>query len=96
MPLRAISQAVTEFEFHISPACASSRPQVKDGTVATRSKILRREQRVGGQTFRAGDRLGEIGDHAVAPTMHLVAEDPEPSRPPAADSTLRHDAPLLA
>ena len=32
MPLRASSQEVTEFEFHISPASSSSRPQTGVGT----------------------------------------------------------------
>ena len=33
----ASSQAITEFEFHISPARSSSRPQTGRGTAATRS-----------------------------------------------------------
>jgi hypothetical protein len=36
-PPRAISQAVSEFEFHISPAASSSRPQTGVGTSAARS-----------------------------------------------------------
>jgi hypothetical protein len=32
----AISQAIIEFEFHISPAFSSSRPQTGVGTVVTR------------------------------------------------------------
>jgi EAL domain len=36
-PAVAISHAITEFEFHISPAFNSSRPHTGVGTVATRS-----------------------------------------------------------
>src|SRR5689334_9881354 len=31
-PLRASNQDVSELEFHMSPVCASSRPQVSTGT----------------------------------------------------------------
>ena len=37
-PLRAISQEISEFEFHISPACSSSRPQTNVGTHGTASR----------------------------------------------------------
>jgi hypothetical protein len=40
-PAVAISQAITEFEFHISPAFNSSRPQTGLGTVLTRSSSRR-------------------------------------------------------
>ena len=84
---------MTEFEFHISPARASSRPHVRDGTAATRSK--RRSVSNGSEVRRCGavDGLGEIGYHAVTPSMHLVAEDPEPPGPPAADRALDGDPP---
>jgi hypothetical protein len=38
-PAVAISQAITEFEFHISPAPDSSRPQTGVGMVGRRSRI---------------------------------------------------------
>jgi hypothetical protein len=38
-PTDARSQDVTEFEFHISPACSSSRPHTAVGTSATVSRI---------------------------------------------------------
>jgi hypothetical protein len=37
IPLRAISQAITEFEFHMSPVWRSSRPHTGVGTCGTRS-----------------------------------------------------------
>ena len=40
-PAVAISQAITELEFHISPASSSSRPQTGLGTVVTRSSTSR-------------------------------------------------------
>ena len=38
---RAISQEVSEFEFHISPVCNSSRPQTGRGTRGTSSSSRR-------------------------------------------------------
>ena len=38
-PLRVISHEITEFEFHISPAADSSRPQTGVGMVGRRSRI---------------------------------------------------------
>ena len=35
IPLLAITHAITEFEFHISPVQSSSRPQTGVGTCAT-------------------------------------------------------------
>ncbi len=55
-----------------------------------------REQSIGREPLRAVDGLCEIGYHAVAPAVHLVAEDPETPRPPAPDSTLDGDAPSVA
>lgn len=40
MPPRASSHEVTEFEFHISPVCSSSRPQTRAGTDSTRSRMV--------------------------------------------------------
>ena len=53
-----------------------------------------RQERVAGELPRAVDRLVEVRDHAVAPATHLVAEDPKPSRPAAADRTFDDDATL--
>ena len=41
IPLRAITQAITEFEFHISPVPSSSRPHTGVGTCATTSRRRR-------------------------------------------------------
>jgi hypothetical protein len=41
IPLPAMSQAITEFEFHISPARDSSRPHVSVGTLGTSSSSRR-------------------------------------------------------
>jgi hypothetical protein len=40
-PLRAMSQEIVEFEFHISPALSSSRPQTGVGTFGTSSSSRR-------------------------------------------------------
>jgi hypothetical protein len=40
------------------------------------------------------DCLPDIGDHSVAPAAHLVAEEPEASRPAASDSTFDDNATL--
>jgi hypothetical protein len=39
-PLRAKAQAITEFEFHISPAPISSRPQTWPGTERSHAAIV--------------------------------------------------------
>ena len=41
IPLRASTHAITEFEFHISPVCSSSRPQTGVGTCGTASSTRR-------------------------------------------------------
>ena len=41
-PLDSISHEISEFEFHISPAASSSRPQTGVGTSGTRSRIRSR------------------------------------------------------
>jgi hypothetical protein len=41
IPLLAMSHAITEFEFHISPARDSSRPHVSVGTRGTSSSSRR-------------------------------------------------------
>jgi hypothetical protein len=38
-PLPASSQAITEFEFHISPVRSSSRPQTSVGTAGVSRRI---------------------------------------------------------
>ncbi len=91
-PLRAISHEVTELEFHISPARSSSRPQTGVGTVGTRSSSRRATPASSREPPRAVDRLVDVGDDAVAPAAHLVAEQPQPTRPAAADRALGDDA----
>jgi hypothetical protein len=44
-PLRAITQAITEFEFHISPVPSSSRPHTGVGTFGTTSSTRRARPR---------------------------------------------------
>jgi len=56
-PAAAISQAVTEFEFHISPASSSSRPHTGVGTVAVRSSSRRAEQASRRQRYQSPRRL---------------------------------------
>ena len=45
MPLRAISQATTELEFHMSPVRKASRPQTAIGTRGARSSNRRAQAR---------------------------------------------------
>ena len=44
-----ISQAITEFEFHISPALSSSRPQTGVGTIADEVEQPPGDPRISGQ-----------------------------------------------
>ena len=53
-PLRAMSHEITEFEFHISPAWSSSRPQTGVGTPSTSSR--KRSARPGSSVRRWGLR----------------------------------------
>jgi hypothetical protein len=92
IPLRAITHAVTEFEFHISPVPSSSRPQTGVGTCATTSSTIL----VGGQSLRTLYGFGNVRNISAAPKPDLVAEDPKSACPPTADRALGHDAPVLA
>jgi hypothetical protein len=95
-PARATSHAITEFEFHISPARNSSRPHTgvgTDGTSAEQSTCL---LGVVAQASWTLDRLGDIRDDAIAPAAQLVAEVSEASRPAASDRAFGDDATLLA
>jgi hypothetical protein len=51
-----------------------------------------RIQRIVGETARAVDRLGDVGNEAVTPEAQLVAEDPQIADPLAADRALPDDA----
>ena len=83
-------------EFHISPAWLSSRPQTSVGTAGTRSRTRCASYGVVCQLLRALDGLADVRDHSVAPAAHLVAEDPETSRPAASDRTFGDNAALAA
>jgi hypothetical protein len=48
--------------------------------------------RIVAQSLRARDRLGHVGDDAVAPAAYLVPEDPEAPCPAAADRASGDDA----
>lgn len=74
IPLRATSQAITEFEFHISPICSSSRPHTGVGTCGTRSS---RRRAIAGWSLsrvRAVDRLVDVEDASVTPLSDAVAK----------------------
>jgi len=43
-----------------------------------------------------GDREGDVGDHAVAPSADLVPEDALPWSPSASDWAFRNDATVLS
>ena len=66
-------------EFHISPALQLVLAQTGVGASGTSSRS-RRISGLGvlGDAARACDRFGEVGDDAVAPASHLVAEETEP------------------
>jgi hypothetical protein len=72
---------MSEFEFHISPACKFvSTP---DRERRRRHKIeqsLRHDEWVVGHVARASDSLVNIEDDAVPPASDLVAKDPETPR----------------
>ena len=94
-PLRAISQEVSEFEFHISPGGARRGPRPASGPAAP-ARAGAARSRVVAQAARALDRLGEVGDDAVAPAADLVAKEPEPpggSRPNCSSATTPRSAP---
>ena len=74
---RSISQEMNEFEFHISPVRSSSRPHIGVGTAAPVRAAAACAFGVVARPLRALDGLGNIGDDAVAPAAHLVAEEPE-------------------
>ena len=91
-PAAAITQAMTEFEFHISPAWSSSRPHTGVARPATRSSTRRASRRIGGEPARPADRLAEVGDRPPAPAADLVAEDAQAREPAAADRAGGHHA----
>ena len=62
-PAVAISQAITEFEFHISPAFNSSRPQAGLGTLPTRSSSRRATR---------GSALSRLGAPTASPRSAIV------------------------
>jgi hypothetical protein len=62
---------MNELEFHISPVCSSSRPQTGVGIVDTKFEQPSRTFGVVAQVLRALDRLGKVGDDAVAPASQL-------------------------
>ena len=82
-----------EFEFHMSPACSSSRPHTGVGTDEA-SSSSRRARRVVGEPARAVDCLADVGNPALTPEAQLVAEDPQTAGPTAADRALCDDAAL--
>ena len=96
IPLRAISQAITEFEFHMSPVLSSSRPHTGVGTCGTRSSTRCARGCFVGESPRAFNGLVDVGDLPVAPATYLVAKDPKPARPADPDGTFGDNAALLA
>lgn len=88
------SQAIIEFEFHISPAPSSSRPQTSVGTRGARSSTRLRDRRIIRQPSRTFDCFAGVRDDSATPAAHLVAEDQETSRPAGTNRTLGDDATL--
>jgi hypothetical protein len=62
-PARATSQATIEFEFHISPACNSSRPQTGVGTDGTCASS---------RCARCGSSLSRRGLSTASPTSAMT------------------------
>jgi hypothetical protein len=92
-PLAARAQEITEFEFHISPAPTSSRPQTWAGTegVTASSCLQRAPSRL--SRVRAIDRLRGVGDRPTGPAVDLIPEKSRVTSPPGASSTLSADWP---
>jgi hypothetical protein len=55
-----------------------------------------RAVRITTEALRTLDRLGHVGDHAVTPTLDLVAEEPEATCSACPDRALGDDATLSA
>ena len=83
-PARASVHATTEFEFHISPACSSSRPHTGVGIVASTSSTRARRRGIVGDPDRIAHCRVEVGDRSAPPPAHLVAEHPPAAEPPHA------------
>ncbi len=92
MPPRAISQEITEFEFHISPASSSSRPQTGRGHLGDELEEAPRERRVVRQALGTVDRLVHVRDDSATPAPDLVAKEPQPAEATAADCAFGDDA----
>ena len=90
-PLWVSSQEVTEFEFHISPACSSSRPHTGVGTDGTR---VEESLGAGGVDVHGhgGGGFALVGDDACRPASDLVAEQPKSARPFGSYGAFGHDA----
>ena len=86
-PQRVISHEITEFEFHISPAPSSARPQTGVGAEGTSSRT-RRASSESCEPSRALDSLGDIGNDAAGPAADLVPKDPEAPGQLSADRPL--------
>jgi hypothetical protein len=93
-PLRAITQAITEFEFRISPV-PSSTPD-RSGNLRDHVEHAPGAIRITCQSQRALHRLGDVRDVSTEPQPDLVAKDPKSARPAAADGTTSDNAPLAA
>jgi hypothetical protein len=96
MPLRAITQAITEFEFHISPVRSSSRPHTGGRNLRDQFEYAPRMLLVAAQPPRAVHGLRNVGNVPVGPKTDLIAEDSKASRPAAADGAFAHDTALAA
>ena len=96
IPLRAITHAITEFEFHISPVPSSSRPQTGVGTCATSSSTRRARCFVARSAAADCPRPRRRPGCVRRAKTDLVAEDPKSARPATADGAFGDDAPLLA
>jgi hypothetical protein len=70
-PAAATSQAIIEFEFHISPACSSSRPHTGVGTVAARSRT--RWAKAGSLVSRRGPPTASARSGIVPPRQQRTS-----------------------
>ena len=80
-----------EFEFHISPAFSSSRPQTGLGTVATRSSS-RRATRGSLLSRWVPPTASPIRNRPATPAADLIAKQTQPADVAAADGTRANHA----
>jgi hypothetical protein len=96
MLLRAITQAITAFEFHILPARSSSPAPYGGWNLCDDVKHTLRTGFVSAQSHRAVHSLSDIWNVPVSPDADLIPEDPKSPGQTASNCAFGHDATLVA